>query len=122
MQRKKQNKQEISLINQEENIMKKLLAVKEFNAIKNALKETKRGDLVKTVNARDVHEWLGVKTPFHKWIKRRVDSLMLIENIDYVVVGENTREASAGGLLKNGQRVICLMLGATISAMLGLAS
>ncbi|MGL4735765.1 MAG: antA/AntB antirepressor family protein [Enterovibrio sp.] len=84
--------------------MKKLLSVKEFKEIKNALKETKQGDLVKTVNARDVHAWLEVKTPFHKWIKRRIDSLMLIENIDYVVVGENVSQASNDGLDKFVQR------------------
>ena len=37
------------------------------------------------VDAEVLHEWLGVKTPFAKWFKRRVDSYKFIETEDYLL-------------------------------------
>ena len=37
------------------------------------------------VDAEVLHEWLGVKTAFSKWFKRRVDSYKFIEYEDYLV-------------------------------------
>lgn len=65
--------------------MQKHLPVAVFNEIKRTFSETKQNGFKSTVNARIVHEWLGVKTPFHKWIKRRIESYMFREHVDYCV-------------------------------------
>jgi phage anti-repressor protein len=48
--------------------MKKHLPVKVFNEIRNTFKAEKQNGFVTAVNARIVHEWLGVKTEYAKWI------------------------------------------------------
>lgn len=40
---------------------------------------------VNTVNARELHEELGVKKQFSEWINHQINSLGLEKNIDYVV-------------------------------------
>lgn len=76
--------------------MKKHLPVKTFNEIRNTFKAEKQNGFVTAVNARIVHEWLGVKTPFHKWIQRRIEKYGFDEHVDYcltvdkVVRGEET--------------------------------
>ncbi|AUO14814.1 antA/AntB antirepressor family protein [Priestia megaterium] len=47
----------------------------------------KQGD-EQIVNARELHEGLEVKTPFHMWIKRRVEKCDLIENEDYITMNK----------------------------------
>ena len=42
-----------------------------------------------TVNARDLHEFLGVSTRFNDWIKNRIDQFGFIENQDFVTLTEN---------------------------------
>lgn len=39
---------------------------------------------IKTVNARDLHEALGVSTVFANWVKRTIKALALVENVDYL--------------------------------------
>lgn len=76
--------------------MSKHLPVRKFNEIKKTFQATKQNGFVTAVNARIVHEWLGVKTPFHKWIQRRIEKYSFVEHIDYcltvdkVVRGEET--------------------------------
>lgn len=76
--------------------MKKHLPAKQFNEIKKTFQATKQNGFVTAVNARIVHEWLGVKTPFHKWIQRRIEKYSFTEHVDYcltvdkVVRGEET--------------------------------
>lgn len=76
--------------------MKKHLPVKTFNKIKKTFQATKHNGFVTAVNARIVHDWLGVKTPFHKWIQRRIEKYGFDEHVDYcltvdkVVRGEET--------------------------------
>ena len=65
--------------------MKKHLPVKQFNEIRKTFAETKQNGFVTTVNARIVHEWLGVKTEYAKWIKRRIEKYDFVEHIDYCV-------------------------------------
>ena len=36
------------------------------------------------VNAYDLHEFLGVQTPLHIWIKRRINDHKFIENLDFL--------------------------------------
>lgn len=39
---------------------------------------------IKTANSRDLHKFLEVKTPHHKWIKRKLDDLGMVEGVDYL--------------------------------------
>lgn len=47
------------------------------------------GVAVQTVNARDLHAFLQVKSEFRNWIKNRVEDFGFIENQDFVTVGKN---------------------------------
>jgi len=41
---------------------------------------------VNSVNAREIHTYLEVKTKFSMWIKRAIEKYDFIENTDYVKV------------------------------------
>ncbi len=44
-----------------------------------------------TVNARDLHVFLGVKSEFRNWIKNRVDDFGFVENQDFTTAVEKYR-------------------------------
>lgn len=44
---------------------------------------------VQTVNARELHEFLGVKSEFRNWIKNRINDYDFVESIDFTSVGKN---------------------------------
>ena len=53
------------------------------------LNETKINDeTVQTVNARELHAFLGVGKDFSTWIKARLKTLGSVENEDYLVIQE----------------------------------
>ncbi|WP_440863010.1 antA/AntB antirepressor family protein [Symbiopectobacterium purcellii] len=54
------------------------------------------GETIKTVNARDLHEFLKVGKDFSNWIKDRIKQYGFVENIDYVVFA-NSGENPNGG-------------------------
>lgn len=54
-------------------------------------------ELVQTVDARELHTFLGVKSQFRDWIRNRIDDFGFSENVDYVTVAKNL----AGGGRKN---------------------
>ncbi len=62
------------------------LPVKQFNEIKKTFQATKQNGFVTAVNARIVHEWLGVGRDFSTWIKARIDKYGFDEHIDYCIV------------------------------------
>lgn len=70
--------------------MKKYLPVKVFNEIRNTFKAEKQNGFVTAVNARIVHEWLGVKSNYSTWIKRRIEKYGFDEHIDYCVTSSKT--------------------------------
>lgn len=41
------------------------------------------GEQIPTVNARDLHAFLGVKTEFKDWIARRIKDFSFVENTDF---------------------------------------
>jgi phage anti-repressor protein/phage antirepressor YoqD-like protein len=43
----------------------------------------------RTVNARELHAFLEVKSEFRNWIKNRVEDFGFVENQDFVTVGKN---------------------------------
>lgn len=51
------------------------------------LTETKlNSETVQTVNARQLHKWLDVKTDYNDWIKRRIEDGRFIENKDFLKI------------------------------------
>lgn len=45
--------------------------------------------IIKTVNARELHSFLGVKSEYRHWIKNRISNFDFIENQDFTIVGKN---------------------------------
>lgn len=54
---------------------------------------------VQTVNARELHEFLGNKRQFSDWVKQRIGEYKFIENQDFVIVSQNCET-----ITKDGQR------------------
>lgn len=52
------------------------------------------GDLIETVNARELHSFLEVGRDFSTWIKRRIEQYDFVENINYVVFTNSVGNAS----------------------------
>ena len=42
-------------------------------------------DLIQTVNARDLHTFLGVGKDFSNWIKDRIEMYGFTESVDYII-------------------------------------
>ncbi len=53
--------------------------------------QTVGGEAVMTVNARDLHQFLDVLTPFHKWITRRIEEYGFTQAIDFLAMDKNVR-------------------------------
>ena len=51
--------------------------------------QTIDGNAVETVNARELHGFLGVSSKFADWIKNRIEQYDFVENQDYVKLAEN---------------------------------
>jgi phage anti-repressor protein len=54
------------------------------------------GNLINTVNARELHDWLEVGKDFSNWIKGRIDQYGFVEDQDYVLA--KTGEQLPSGL------------------------
>ncbi len=63
-------------------------------------KQTINTNLVKTINARDLWTYLGIRRDFSTWIKTQIKSLGLEENIDYIKL------PLKGELSKTGQTLL----------------
>lgn len=48
------------------------------------LTTTDKASRIQTVNARDLHKALGVKTNFRDWVKRTIKALGLVEGVDFI--------------------------------------
>ena len=53
-------------------------------------------DLIKLVNARELHQFLEIGKKFSDWIKDKIDKYNFVENQDYILISQN-RETSSGG-------------------------
>ncbi|MBF0187902.1 MAG: antA/AntB antirepressor family protein [Magnetococcales bacterium] len=49
-----------------------------------------------TVNARDLHGYLGVRRDFSNWLKGRIKKYHFVENEDYVLIRQNWRIKNEG--------------------------
>jgi phage anti-repressor protein len=58
--------------------------------------DTVGGELVQTVDGRQLHKFLGVRERFNGWITRRVDEYSFLEGVDFV-----TSEGSGRGFTEN---------------------
>lgn len=56
---------------------------------------TGQGEGIPTVNARDLHAGLGVKTRFIDWVKRTIKALALVEGVDFLLL--KIEKQSRGG-------------------------
>ncbi len=54
------------------------------------------GDLIQTVNARDLHGELEVKKAFSTWLPTQVKRCKLIENTDYIIISPEGRNSGRG--------------------------
>ena len=52
------------------------------------------GAEVRTVNARDLHAFLGVRRDFTNWIKGRIKQYGFIEGVDFVIISRSPELAS----------------------------
>ena len=50
----------------------------------------------RAVNARDLHQFLGVKTQFKDWINRRIEEYQFIKVQDFEVLLKNEQNSSGG--------------------------
>jgi len=64
---------------------------------------------VNSVNARDVHEYLEVKTAFSNWIKRAIEKYDFLDNTDYVkVTGAKNGNSQFSGLQERIDYIVTL--------------
>lgn len=62
------------------------------------LNQSSIGDeVVQTVNARDLHKALEIKTRFNDWINVRIGEYGFLQNVDYILVTENPVTKGRGG-------------------------
>ena len=54
-------------------------------------------DEVNSVNAREIYEYLQVRTRFNDWISRAIKKYDFIENVDYVLVTQKRVTKNRGG-------------------------
>ena len=54
-----------------------------MNSLIQITKNTINGDEINSVNAREIHEYLEIKTPFSMWIKRAIEKYDFLENEDF---------------------------------------
>lgn len=61
-------------------------------------------DLVQTVNARELHEFLGVRKDFTTWVKDRINQYDFVDGVDFTVV-ETLSSPNSGSSKARSQRV-----------------
>lgn len=59
-------------------------------------------DTIQTVNARDLHAFLGVGKDFSTWIKGRIEQYGFVEHHDFMTFGATPQNGGAGGSPQNG--------------------
>lgn len=52
---------------------------------------TINNDLIQTVNARELHTFLGSKQNFTRWMKDRITNYNFTENIDYIILQDSSK-------------------------------
>lgn len=85
------------------------------------ISETKIGEeLIQTVSARDLHEYLDSKAVFGNWIKDQIDRADLTQAIDFTVINNFiTDETAFGGKRKIKDYYLTIDAGKNIAMMSG---
>ena len=65
------------------------------------------GDLIETVNARELHSFLKVGRDYTNWIKGRIEKYGFVENQDYVLTFAKTGERQNVLATKSHIRAVC---------------
>lgn len=73
------------------------------------------GELVQTVNARDLHEFLGVGKDFSNWIKAQIKRARLVQDRDFVTVAQK----GVGGKFAATEYHLTIASGKHVSMMAG---
>ena len=64
-----------------------------------------KGDKKRFVNARELHQWLGVGKFFANWIKDRIEKYDFIEDLDYFIsipkIGNGLKTDKTSGIIKS---------------------
>lgn len=55
------------------------------------------------VNARDLHQFLGVKRDFSNWIKQRIDHFGFVEGEDFIALKQGESKSLINNLAKKGE-------------------
>ncbi len=71
--------------------MKLLYGDKMKELIKIEIKEFQNSEKINSVNARDLHNFLGVKKDFSNWIKYQLKRGLFDENIDFITTPQKRR-------------------------------
>ena len=50
---------------------------------------------INSVSSRDIHEDLGVKTQYSKWIEKRIKEYEFIENSDFIAISQKKLTAQS---------------------------
>ena len=72
----------------------------------------------RAVNARDLHQFLGVKTKFSEWINRRIEEYGFVESQDYVCISQNwetQRKDGQRGITKSKEYALSLDMAKELS-------
>lgn len=69
-----------------------IIAVHESDAI--------NGSLIKTVNARDLHEFLGIGKRFATWIADRIDQYGFTQGVDYTIIPDSGKNQNGRPLME----------------------
>ena len=56
------------------------------------------GDLIETVNARELHQFLEVGKDFSTWIKNRIEQYGFVEDVDYLLAIPGDQVPHQGGV------------------------
>jgi len=59
-----------------------------------------KNNLVSTVNARELHEFLEIGRKFATWIQQRIEKYRFVENEDFLIVSQNRETIDKDGKLK----------------------
>ena len=63
-----------------------------MNKLFSLVNNTVNGEAIQTVSARELHEFLEVKSRFNDWINNRIEEYEFIENQDFVTFTKNLVE------------------------------
>lgn len=54
------------------------------------------GEMQLGVSGRELHEFLEIETPYHKWVKRRIEEAQLEKGVDYEVLDKFVQNSKGG--------------------------